>query len=82
MHSAHKLAGLADELAAANIRIRAVEAHSSVRERLRSQGVDAKLGTVTRFTSVADMVEDSQKELRRENAPKDPPAAGDTYEQE
>lgn len=62
IHSAHMLSGLADELVVAGIRIQAVEARSSVRERLRSQGIDAKLGTVDRFTSVADAVESFQKE--------------------
>lgn len=57
MHGSHMLAGLADELTAAGIRLQAVEARASVRERLRSEGVDAKLGVVNRFTSVADAVE-------------------------
>ena len=57
MHSAHMLGSLADELTAAGIRLQTVEARSSVRERLRSEGVDDKLGTVNRFTSVADAVE-------------------------
>jgi len=34
-----------------------VEARSSVRERLRAEGVDGRLGAVDRFTSVADAVE-------------------------
>jgi high affinity sulfate transporter 1 len=57
MHSAHMLASLADEISATGIRVQAVEAHASVRERLRSEGVDAKLGVVNRFTAVADAVE-------------------------
>ncbi|MGB8340265.1 MAG: SulP family inorganic anion transporter [Chthoniobacterales bacterium] len=57
MHSAHMLGSLADELTASGIRVQAVEARSSVRERLRSEEVDDKLGTVNRFTSVADAVE-------------------------
>jgi MFS superfamily sulfate permease-like transporter len=55
--SAHALAGLADELAAAGIRFQAVEARSAVRDRLRSEGVDEKLGGINRFTSVADAVD-------------------------
>jgi sulfate permease, SulP family len=62
MHGAHMLAGLADELTAHGIRIQAVEARASVRERLRGQGTDAKLGAVDRFSSVADAVEGFQKE--------------------
>ena len=38
MHSAHMLASLADELTARGIRVQAVEARSSVRERLRGEG--------------------------------------------
>jgi high affinity sulfate transporter 1 len=62
MHAAHMLAALAEELKAAGARVQVVEAHSSVRERLRSEGVDAKLGAVNRFTSVADAVEAFQKQ--------------------
>jgi high affinity sulfate transporter 1 len=57
LQSAHALAGLADEISAAGIRFQAVEARSSVRDRLRNEGVDAKLGGVNRFLSVADAVE-------------------------
>jgi sulfate permease, SulP family len=57
MHSAQMLGSLAEELTAAGIRVQAVEARSSVRERLRNEGVDAKLGAVNRFTAVADVVE-------------------------
>jgi len=61
MHAAHMLAGLAGELTADGIRVQAVEARSSVRERLRSEGVDAKLGGIDRLTTVADVVEAFQK---------------------
>ena len=47
MHSAEMLGGLADELTEAGIRVQAVEARSSVRERLRNDGVDEKLGRLT-----------------------------------
>jgi MFS superfamily sulfate permease-like transporter len=59
MHSALMLGSLADELSATGIRVQAVEARSSVRERLRGLGVDAKLGGINRFTSVADAVENA-----------------------
>jgi sulfate permease, SulP family len=61
MQSAHALAGMADELTTQGIRVQAVEPRSSVRDRLRSEGVDSKLGGVNRFTSVADAIEDFQK---------------------
>ncbi len=61
LQSAHALAGLADELTAAGIRVHAVEARSAVRERLRREGLDARLGSVDRFTSVADVVDSLAK---------------------
>jgi hypothetical protein len=33
----------------------------AVRDRLRSEGVDAKLGQINRFTAVADAIEAFQK---------------------
>ena len=57
LHRARMLGCLAEELGAIGIRVQAVEARSSVRERLRSEGVDAILGEVNRFTTVADAVE-------------------------
>lgn len=57
MQSAHALAGLADELQAAGVRLHVVEARSSVRARLRTEGVDTRLGGVTRLTTVADAVD-------------------------
>jgi len=61
MHSAHMLAGLAGELTSAGIQVQVVEARSSVRDRLRSEGVDKKLGAINRHTTVADAVEAFQK---------------------
>jgi len=57
MHAAHMLAELAGELTAAGIRVQAVEARAAVRDRLRHEGVDGKLGGIDRFTSVADVVD-------------------------
>jgi MFS superfamily sulfate permease-like transporter len=57
LQSAETLGGLADELTAAGIRVQAVEARSSVRDRLRAEGVDGRLGGVDRFTTVADVVD-------------------------
>ena len=57
LQSAHTLAGLADELTPEGIRVQAVEARASVRERLRMEAVDARLGGVNRFTTIADAVE-------------------------
>jgi len=57
MHSAQMLGSVVDELTATGIRVQAVEARSSVRDRLRGEGVDDKLGGINRFTSVADALE-------------------------
>ena len=57
MQSAHTLAGMADELVAKGIQFHVVEARSSVRDRLRQQGVDAKFGGINRFTTVADVID-------------------------
>src|SRR5213080_5146829 len=61
LQSAQALGDLANELTAKGLQFQAVEARSSVRDRLRSEGVDAKLGGINRFRSVADAVEDFQK---------------------
>ena len=63
LQSAHALAGMAHELTAQGIRFQAVEPRSSVRDRLRNEGVDEKLGGISRFSSVADAVDDFQKNL-------------------
>lgn len=65
LQSAHALAGLADELVAAGIRVQVVEARSSVRERLRAEGVESRLGGINRFTAVADVVDSVQKGAER-----------------
>jgi high affinity sulfate transporter 1 len=57
MQSAHALAGMAAELTAGGIHFHAVEERSSVRDRLRREGVDEKLGGVNRFSSVADVID-------------------------
>jgi sulfate permease, SulP family len=57
MQSAHMLAAMADELTAMRIHFHAVEPRSSVRDRLRREGVDSKLGGVNRFTTVADVID-------------------------
>ena len=57
MQSAHTLAAMADELTTQGIQFHAVEPRSSVRDRLRREGVDGKLGGVDRFTTVADVID-------------------------
>jgi len=60
MQSAHTLADLGEELKTAGSLIHVVEARSSVRDRLRNEALDAKLGDINRFTAVADAVEGFQ----------------------
>jgi high affinity sulfate transporter 1 len=57
LQSAHVLGELAEELTAAGVRFQTVEARSAVRDRLRNEGLDARLGGINRFTSVADAVD-------------------------
>jgi high affinity sulfate transporter 1 len=57
LQSAHVLAGLASDLAAAGIKLEVVEARASVRDRLRAEGFDEHLGGIDRYKSVADAVE-------------------------
>ena len=38
-----------------------VEARSAVRNRLRKEGLDEKLGGINRFTTVADVVDDMSR---------------------
>jgi MFS superfamily sulfate permease-like transporter len=57
MQSAYALASLADELTAEGVKFHAVEPRSSVRDRLRREGVDGKLGGIDRFTTVADLID-------------------------
>jgi high affinity sulfate transporter 1 len=57
MQSAHTLAGMAAEFTAQGIQFHAVEPRSSVRDRLRHEQVDAKLGGIDRFTNVADVID-------------------------
>jgi high affinity sulfate transporter 1 len=57
MQSAHTLAAMAGELTAMGIQFHAVEPRSSVRDRLRHEHLDSKLGGINRFTTVADVID-------------------------
>jgi SulP family sulfate permease len=58
---AEMLSGLHDELESANVRFQIVEARASVRDRLHAEGVEAKVGRIGRFKSLADAVDDFLK---------------------
>jgi len=56
---------MADDIKAVGARLQIVEARSSVRDRLRAEGIEEHVSQVNRFTSVADAVEDFQKTSNR-----------------
>jgi high affinity sulfate transporter 1 len=62
LQSAHALASVAKELAGIEIRLQVVEARSLVRDRIRAEGVDAAVGNVSRSQSVADVVDEFQRQ--------------------
>jgi hypothetical protein len=45
-----------------------VEARASVRDRLRAEGLDEKLGGIDRFRTVAQVVEDFERGKGRDRA--------------
>jgi high affinity sulfate transporter 1 len=59
LHGAHTLAELANEFTARGVRFQVVEARSSVRDRLRKESLDGKLGGINRFSSVADALQEA-----------------------
>lgn len=74
LHSARMLGTVAAELKGTGIQILVVEARSSVRDRLRSEGVDQHVGGIDRFTSVADALSQPEPGETRSASP---PAAAD-----
>ncbi len=58
MHAAQMLRELQSELAALGSRFQIVEARSSVRDRLRQEGLEEKVGRIDRSTTVADAVDE------------------------
>lgn len=61
MAGARMLLSLHGECVKRGLVFRLVEARSKVREMLRSEGVEAKVGGIDRFTMLADAIEDFQK---------------------
>ena len=64
LQSAASLNMLADELDGGGIKLQIVETRSSVRDRLRAAGLDEKVGGINRFRTVAQAVEEFQKDNR------------------
>jgi MFS superfamily sulfate permease-like transporter len=63
---ASMLLKLQTELLKRNIRLSIAEAHASVREVLRAEGLEEKIGPINRFTSVADLIENFQQQSNAE----------------
>lgn len=61
---ARMLAGLSDELAKRHVALRVAEVHATARDLLRTEGLEAKVGEINRFTSLGDAVDLFQKEAR------------------
>ncbi|MCE7869632.1 sodium-independent anion transporter [bacterium CPR1] len=57
LHACEVLAELARELAGEGARLRLVEPRSSVRDMLRQGGLEELVGTINRFTTVAEALE-------------------------
>jgi high affinity sulfate transporter 1 len=60
VQGARELADLAHQLSTKGKTVRVVEALASVRDRLRLEGVDAQLGGVSRFTTIAEAIAEFQ----------------------
>lgn len=61
---ARMLAQLEEQLKQAGIQFRVAEAHSEAREILRATGISEQLGGVSRYTALADIVEDFERDSR------------------
>jgi high affinity sulfate transporter 1 len=59
---AKMLLNLQAELAKREINLRLVEARASVRDLLRIEGAEERVGTINRFATLADVIEDFQKQ--------------------
>jgi SulP family sulfate permease len=58
---ARMLSALHDELSRDGILLRIVEAHALVRDLLRAEGLEAKVGPINRYASIDDVVEDYEQ---------------------
>jgi MFS superfamily sulfate permease-like transporter len=54
---ARMLTKLCDELSTRHITLRVAEPHAAVRDMLRAEGLDARVGTISRRTSVAEAID-------------------------
>jgi anti-anti-sigma factor len=56
---ARMLRRLSEELAAASVEFRLVEAHGHVRDALRAEGLEERVGSITRYQSLAEAVQEA-----------------------
>lgn len=61
LSGARMLASLHEELRAEGIALRLVAAHAPVRDLLRAEGMEARVGDFGRLSSVAEVVEEFQR---------------------
>ncbi len=64
LSGAAMLAGLEEDLAKTGIPLRLVEAHAEVRDLLRREGLEAKVGHIDRVETVADVVDQFREQNR------------------
>ncbi len=57
LQSAHSLAGMAQELRMEGLHVQVVEARSGVRDRFNAEGLSDRLGGISRFTTIADVLD-------------------------
>ena len=62
MAGARMFLNLQTEIAKRGVAFRIVEARSTVRDMLRSEGVEEKVGRIDRFTMLADAIDAFQSE--------------------
>jgi MFS superfamily sulfate permease-like transporter len=62
---ARMLAQLEEQLEQEGIQFRVAEAHAEAREILRATGISERLGGVSRYTALADIVEDFERDTAR-----------------
>jgi MFS superfamily sulfate permease-like transporter len=67
LQSTQTLSELAREVASHGASFSVVEAHASVRDRLRAEGIDEKLGGVDRRRTVAQLVDEFQKSKTKDD---------------
>jgi sulfate permease, SulP family len=65
---ARMLRKLHEELAVANVEFRIVEAHGPLRDMLRAEGLEQRIGSITRRSSLADVLAEDVSRSSNENA--------------